>query len=169
MQKKKKETEINAETMKQTEPTRQSADITQLSQPHSLSQPTQATRSQGQPLALPPKPGRGAGEGNRPKASERRESSLTRTLSSLTIKDIGIKVLFKRSSKYNIESTDKDKREIIREAICRGEAKLYWRNQNVTYESIHAGFIHEKINMNEITYEKCPDNIFEKIKTKCYQ
>ena len=166
--KKKKETEINIETMKQTGPTRQSTDTTQMSQSHSLNQSTQATRSHEQPLALPPKPGRVPREGNRPKSSERREPSLTRTLSSLTTKDIGIKVLFKRSSKYNIESTDIEKREILREAICRGEAKLHWRNQNVTYEAIHAGFIHKKINMNEITYEKCPDNLYEKIKSKCY-
>ena len=166
--KKKKETEINIETMKQTESTRQSTDTTQMSQSHSLNQSTQATHSQEQPPALPPKPGRVPREGNRPKSSERREPSLTRTLSSLTTKDIGIKVLFKRSSKCNIESTDKEKREILREAICRGEAKLHWRNQNVTYEAIHAGFIHKKINMNEIVYEKCPDNLYEKIKSKCY-
>ena len=169
MQKRKKETEINIETLKQSELTIQTTDITQqMSQTHSLSQLSQATRSQGQPPALPPKLGRGAGEGAIPKALERREPSLTRTLSSFTTKDIGIKVLFKRSSKYNIESTDKEKREILREAICRGEAKLHWRNQNVSYEAIHAGFIHKKINMNEITYEKCPDNIYEKIKSKCY-
>ena len=65
--KKKKEAEINTETMKQTELSRQLTDITQMSQSHSLSQPTQATRSQGQPPALPPKPGRGAREVNRPK------------------------------------------------------------------------------------------------------
>ena len=60
-----------------------------------------------------------------------------------------MKVLFKRSSKYNIESTDKEKREILREVIFRGEAKLHWRNQNVSYEAIHAGFIHKKKKINK--------------------
>ena len=80
---------------------------------------------------------------------------------------MGITVILKRSSRYNIESTDKDKRESIREAILKGEAKFQWTHPAISYETIHNGFIKKIINMNEIQYMKCPDNDFPKLKFRC--
>ena len=101
------------------------------------------------------------------KPAERRDVSITKHLRQLGTKDVGITVILKRSSRYNIESTDKDKRESIRETILKGEAKFQWTHPGISYEAIHNGFIKKIINMNEIQYMKCPDSDFPKLKFRC--
>ena len=85
----------------------------------------------------------------------------------LSVKEIGIMVYFKRSSKYVIDTSNLEKREILRDAILRGEAKIQWRHTNVAYEAIYNGITNRFIKLEEVTISKLPDNDFNKLKNKC--
>ena len=85
----------------------------------------------------------------------------------LSVKEIGIMVYFKRSSKYVIDTSNLEKREILRDAILRGEAKIQWRHTNMAYEAIYNGITNRFIKLEEVTISKLPDNDFNKLKNKC--
>ena len=90
------------------------------------------------------------------KATEKKEPSQRR--SKINVKDIGIIIYFKKSSRYIIDKNNQERREILHEAIMRGEARIQWKHQNVTYEAIFNGIA---------TKIQVADNELAKIKNKC--
>ena len=99
------------------------------------------------------------------KAIEKRESSQTR--SKINVKDIGIILYFKRSSRYIIDKENQERREILHETLMRGEAKIRWKHPNVTYEAIFNGIATKFIKLEDLSICKVADNEFAKIKNKC--
>ena len=98
---------------------------------------------------------------------KQRERSLTRSYPhKMATKDLGIIAYFKRNSPYNIERQDKESRDILREAMIKGKAKVQWRNPNVKYEYIHTALLKGTINMNEIRYVKCSDKEYDMVKAR---
>ena len=104
---------------------------------------------------------------DKPKSKEQRDTSLSR--SKINVKDIGIVVYFKKSSRYIIDMHNQERREILRGAILRGEARIQWRHPQVAYEAIYNGIVKRIINIEDISITKLPDKDFEKMKTKCIQ
>ena len=86
---------------------------------------------------------------------------------NISVKDIGIMVYLKRSSKHNIDLNDMDSRETIREIILKGGAKIQWRHPNVAYEAIHTGILNRAIRIEEISVSKLPDDDFKQVQNKC--
>ena len=111
--------------------------------------------------------GMGRDGGDKPKPKEQRDTSLSR--SKINVKDIGIVVYFKKSSRYIIDMHNQERREILRDAILRGEARIQWRHPKVAYEAIYNGIVKRFINIEDISITKLPDKDFEKMKTMCIQ
>ena len=127
---------------------------------------------------VPPKPPRESSVGRdgertcarekgKTRPSEKRELTAARQQPKVNTRDVGIVVYFKKSSRCNIESVDIEKREQLREAIIRGEAKIHWTHPQITYEVIFNGFMKNIIGMDEVKYVKCPDKEFDKLRHKC--
>ena len=85
------------------------------------------------------------------------------------MKDIGIVVYFKKSLRYIIDMHNQERREILRDAILRGEARIQWRHPQVPYEAIYNGIVKRIINIENISITKLPDKDFGKMKTKYIQ
>ena len=101
---------------------------------------------------------------------EKRERSLTRKYQpKVTTRDLGIVVYVRRSSQYNIEKKDKESRDILREAMIKGKAKVQWKNPNVKYEFIHTALLKNTLNMNEIRYERIPDREYDMLRDRALQ
>ena len=97
----------------------------------------------------------------------RREKSLTRTYQhKMTTRDLGIIAYFKKNSPYNIERQDKESRDILRDAMIKGKAKVQWRNPTVKYEFIHTSLLKSTLNMNEIRYVKCTDKEYSTVRDR---
>ena len=111
--------------------------------------------------------GHRARESTKPKikATEKREPSQTRP--KINVKDIGIIIYFKRSSRYIIDNDNQERREILYEAIMRGETKIQWKHPNFTYEAIFNGIVTKFIKLEDLSICKVADNEFAKIKNKC--
>ena len=76
-------------------------------------------------------------------------------------------IYFKKSSRYVIDTRNPEKREILRDAIIRGETKIQWRHTNVAYEGIYNGIINRFKKLEEVSRSKLPDSDFSKLKNKC--
>ena len=100
------------------------------------------------------------------KPKEKRDTSKTRQ-SKMSVRDVGIMIYLRKSSRYVIDLSNQERREILRDAILRGEAKIQWRNVNATYEAIYNGITNRVIRLEEVSITKLPDRDFEKIKNKC--
>ena len=96
---------------------------------------------------------------------ERKKASQNKP--KLSVKDIGIMIYFKRSSKYVIDTSNLEKREILRDAVLRGETKIQWRHTNVAFEAIYNGITNRFIKLEEASISKLPDSEFNKLKNKC--
>ena len=135
----------------------------------SLPQPL-TTRSR--PLSPGPAPGAvGTGERapqpQRVKTKPKEQTDSTQTKPKINVKDIGIYVYFKKSTRYVLDLENPERREIIRDAIVTGEARIQWRHTQVAYQSIFNGILNRFIKIEEISVTKIPDRDFEKLKNKC--
>ena len=161
IEKRKKDEHIRKETIKQT------TDYT-------LPPPISAHPRQASPAPIP---GTSGGESTseareRTKARESsqrepRDSSLSK--SKINVREIGIVIYLRKSSRYIIDLHNQERREILRDAIIRGGSKIQWRHPQVTYEAIYNDIVKRFIKVEDISITKLPGKDFEKMKTKCIQ
>ena len=161
MEKRKKDEHVQKETTKQT---------TEYTLPPPIS-------AHPRPVSPAPPPGPSGGEstaGARERTKvressqrEQRDSSLSK--SKINVREIGIVVYLRKSSRYIIDLHNQERREILRDAIIRGESKIHWRHPQATYEAIYNGIVKRFIKVEDISITKLPDKDFEKMKTKCIQ
>ena len=78
-------------------------------------------------------------------------------------------VYLRKSLRYIIDLHNQERREILRDAIIRGESKIQWRHPQATYEAIYNGIVKIFIKVEDISITKLPDKDFEKMKTKYIQ
>ena len=81
----------------------------------------------------------------------------TSTKAKLDVKEIGLVAFFKKSFRYIIDTQNQERREILRDVIFRGEARIQWRHPQVTYEAIHNGIAQRVIRMKDIAITRLPD------------
>ena len=161
MEKRKKDEHVQKETIKQT---------TDYTLPPPIS-------AHPRPVSPAPIPGPSGGEsttGARERTKvressqrEQRDSSLSK--SKINVREIGIVVYLRKSSRYIIDLHNQERREILRDAIIRGESKIQWRHPQATYEAIYNGIVKRFIKVEDISITKLPEKDFEKMKTKCIQ
>ena len=155
-EKKKKETDKTENTQTDKTDTEQK-DVSTKPREYKLPPPTQ-------PRSRPPSPGPGATQSTKRKTEKPKVQTKS---SNIKIKDVGIMIYLKKSSRYIIDIKDPERREILRDAILRGESKIQWRHKDVTYEAIYNGINTRFIGLEEVTITKLPDNDFNKVRNKC--
>ena len=152
VEKKKKETKQTVEIETPTETRTETTPNSNLSLPPPL---------QPRPAPSEPRP-------SGPTANENTErKKAPQNKPKISVKDIGIMIYFKKSSRYVIDTRNPEKREILRDAIIRGESQIQWRHTNVAYEAIYNGIINRFIKLEEVSISKLPDSDFSKLKNKC--
>ena len=54
----------------------------------------------------------------------------------MSVKELGITVYFRKTSKYIIDTSNPERKEILRAAIVRGEAEIQWMHPVAAYKAI---------------------------------
>ena len=90
-------------------------------------------------------------------------TSLEKSLPGNITKQVGITVYVRKTSTLNTTSRDPHKREEVRRAIIKGEAKITWRNPKAERQSLIQAFSKNKIDLEEIEYRRVENSVFEKI------
>ena len=100
----------------------------------------------------------------RTKPQEKKESTGKLTVN---VKQLGITVYFRKTSKYIIDTSNPERKEILRAAIVRGEAKIQWIHPVAAYEAIFGGIASKFIKLEEVKIIKIADKDFDKMKNRC--
>ena len=100
----------------------------------------------------------------RTKPQEKKESTGKLTVS---VKQLGITVYFRKTSKYTIDTSNPERKEILRAAIVRGEAKIQWMHPVAAYEAIFGGIASKFIKLEEVKIIKIAAKDFDKMKNRC--
>ena len=94
-------------------------------------------------------------------------TSSEKSLPGNITKQVGITVYVRKTSNLNITSRDPRKREEVRRAITKGDAKITWKNPKAERQSLIQAFSKNKIDMEEIEYRRIDNGAFEKLNSVC--
>ena len=85
---------------------------------------------------------------------------------SLT-KELGITIYVRKTSEFDLTNRDPRERNKIRTTLLKGEAKFTWTNPKAERDRVLAGFRKEQLNMNEISYKRVDDKVWDKLIDCC--
>ena len=82
-------------------------------------------------------------------------------------KEVGLTIYIRRNSSLNPNSKESAKRDDIRRAVLKGEAKFTWRNPKADLQNLMNAFAKNKIEMDDVVYKRVDSAIFDKINNVC--